>query len=181
MQHDPKGKVKTKLPQHIKSGAEMSDCERYRYVLWRAWGQENKTILWIGMNPSTADALHNDPTCTRELNFSIAWGFEKYLKANVLDWRATFPKDIPTDPKMAASATGREKLLAMAIKADMVIAAWGKLPAKLNEESHKVAKLLAENNVSLFCLGTNKDGSPKHPLYLRKDLTPQPWTGYQTV
>lgn len=82
---------------------------------------------------------------------------------------------------MAASATGREKLLDMAVKADMVIAAWGKLPAKLNEESHKVAKLLTENNVPLFCLGTNKDGSPKHPLYLRKDLTPQPWTGYQSA
>ena len=176
--HDPGGKVRLKLPGGIVASAEMSPCTKYRYSLERIWDITKPTILWIGMNPSTADALHDDPTCAREMTFSKTWGYGQYWKANVMDWRATFPKDIPTDPQEAISSAGRQKLLAMASTAKMVIAAWGKPPGKLELEARALAKTLQGLNITLYCLGTNQDGSPKHPLYLKKSLTPIPWTGY---
>jgi hypothetical protein len=174
-EHDPKGKVKIKLKDHIKAGAIMSSCQHYRYELSREWGNADTSILWIGMNPSTADANFDDPTCGREVRFSKDWGFNRYLKVNVLDWRATFPKDIPTDPKIAASAEGRAHLLKLASESQMVMAVWGKLPPKLAHQAHIVAELLQQKNIPLMCLGQNKDGSPKHPLYLKANLEPRLW------
>ena len=153
--------------------AVLSDCQRYRYRLERIWDPQKPKILWIGMNPSTADAQYNDPTCTREINFSKDWGFGHYLKSNILDYRATFPKDLPDDPNQAASQTGRQHLLEMAQSADLVIAAWGKLPAKLANQGTIVAQLLNTHHIPLKCMGRNKDGSPKHPLYLPKTQKPQ--------
>lgn len=173
--HDPKGKVRLKLEDHITAGAIMSSCEKYRYELSRKWGAGDKTILWIGMNPSTADAEFDDPTCGREMTFSKTWGYNRYLKTNILDWRATFPKDIPTDPQIAASSQGRKHLLSLAQEADMVMAVWGKLPKKLAHQAFIVADILQSKNIELMCLGQNMDGSPKHPLYLKKDLLPRPW------
>jgi len=173
--HNPGGKVKTKLKSEVIGSALFSPDRIYRYSLTRHWGDGDKKILWIGMNPSTADENHNDPTCTREMNYTKDWGYNHYIKCNVMDWRATFPKDIPTEEGKAASAAGREVLLNYAKESTMTIAGWGKLPKKLEHESLAVKTLLLENNIPLYVLGLNKNGSPKHPLYLKKDLKPFKW------
>ena len=55
----------------------------YRYLLWREWNnnhaldncyKEDKTVLFIMLNPSRANAELNDPTITRCINFAKAWG-----------------------------------------------------------------------------------------------------------
>ncbi len=64
--HDPGGKIKTKLPPNVRGDAVFSPCGKYRCWLTRDWGPVNSPrVLWILMNPSTADAEHNDPTITR--------------------------------------------------------------------------------------------------------------------
>jgi hypothetical protein len=49
------------------SGAEFSPCGDYRYSLWRMWSEEENAprVMFIGLNPSTADATRNDPTIRR--------------------------------------------------------------------------------------------------------------------
>lgn len=170
--HDPGGKVRLKLPDGVIGGASYSDCGRYRQALTRDWtpqGQVPRAVLFIGMNPSVASAEVSDPTCHRELVFARDWGFTRYLKGNMLDWRATSPKDIPQDPGMACSPDNLTALLHMAQEAELVVMAYGKLHKRYQPIVRQITGRIAALGKPLKCFGLNKDGSAKHPLYLRKD------------
>ncbi len=170
--HDPGGKVRLRLPDGVIGGARFSDCGRYRQALTRDWTPEGHTpraILFVGMNPSVADVDVSDPTCHRELMFARDWGFTRYLKGNMLDWRATSPKDIPADPAQACSVENIPVLLAMAAEAETLVMAYGKLHKRFDPIVAQVLSAMHQTNKPLMCLGINQDGSAKHPLYLRKD------------
>lgn len=170
--HDPGGKVRLKLPDGVSGGATYSPCGRYRQMLSRDWTPEGaapRTVLFVGMNPSVASAEVSDPTCHRELIFARDWGFTRYLKGNMLDWRATSPRDLPADAAAACSPANIPALLAMAQEAEIVVLAYGKLHARYQGVVRAVIGSIAETGRPLKCFGFNKDGSAKHPLYLRKD------------
>lgn len=176
--HDPGGKVRLKLPDGVIGGATFSNCGRYRQALTRDWtkeGQPARAVLFIGMNPSVADAAASDPTCHRELMFARDWGYSRYLKGNMLDWRATSPKDIPPDPSLACSPANIPILVEMAQEAETVVMAYGKLHARFQPVVREVFTAIAALGKPLQCLGVNKDGSAKHPLYLRKDTVLRPF------
>ena len=170
--HDPGGKVRLRLPDDVIGGATFSDCGRYRQALTRDWTPEGavpRAVLFVGMNPSVADAEASDPTCHRELMFARDWGFTRYLKGNVLDWRATSPKDIPADPALACSAANIPVLVEMTQEAELVVMAYGKLHKRHHGTVAEVLRAIAAVGRPMKCLGLNQDGSAKHPLYLRKD------------
>ncbi|MEQ9257920.1 MAG: DUF1643 domain-containing protein [Roseovarius sp.] len=176
--HDPGGKVRLRLPDGVEGGALFSACGRYRQALTRDWTPEGalpRAVLFIGMNPSVADADVSDPTCHRELLFARDWGFTRYLKGNMLDWRATSPKDLPTDPALACSPANLPALEDMAREAELVVMAYGKLHKRYAGIVSEVIARVAATGTPLKCLGLNKDGSAKHPLYLRKDTEPMPF------
>ena len=176
--HDPGGKVRLKLPDGVIGGATFSECSRYRQALTRDWtpeGTSPRAILFIGMNPSVADAAASDPTCHRELMFAQDWGYTRYLKGNMLDWRATSPKDIPADPDLACSSANIPVLKEMAAEAETLVMAYGKLHKRFQPVVQQVITAMAATGKPLMCLGLNKDGSAKHPLYLRKDTTLTPF------
>jgi hypothetical protein len=175
--HDPGGKVRIQLPDGILGEALISACERYRPSMSRDWtkpGQVPKSILWIGMNPSTANAFVSDPTCNRELIFSRDWGYSRYLKGNMLDWRATNPKDLPP-PELARSENNIPEILRMAEASEAVVMAYGKLHLRYQPFVEETISALQQIGTPLLCLGLNKDGSAKHPLYLRKDTQLKPF------
>lgn len=178
--HDPGGKVRLKLPDGVIGGATFSTCGRYRQALTRDWtpdGAAPHTILFVGMNPSVANAEASDPTCHRELIFARDWGYTRYLKGNVLDWRATSPRDIPPEPDVACSPANIPTLQEMAAESETIVLAYGKLHKRFQPVTDRVIQAMADTRKPLMCLGLNKDGSAKHPLYLRKDtrLIPFPW------
>lgn len=83
-QHNPGGQRMIRLPDEVGRDAEFSECNTFRRKLMRDWtaeGQQPRTILWLGMNPSTADLNFNDPSCHREILLSRQWGYTRYLKA----------------------------------------------------------------------------------------------------
>ncbi len=47
------------------SGAVISDDGLYRYALSRIWDRSKQAAMFVGYNPSTADALKDDPTIRR--------------------------------------------------------------------------------------------------------------------
>lgn len=55
----------------------------YRYLLWREWDISNKTVSFIMLNPSRADAQINDPTITRCINFALSWGYGRLEVVNL--------------------------------------------------------------------------------------------------
>lgn len=176
--HDPGGKVRLALPDGVTGSAEFSACGRYRQALTRDWTAPNvspRAILFIGMNPSVADAAASDPTCHRELIFARDWGFTRYLKGNMLDWRATSPRDIPEDPARACSSANIPALIRMAAAAEIIVMAYGRLPARYQPLVREITARMRASGKPVMCLGLNKDGSAKHPLYLRKDTALRPF------
>lgn len=167
--HDPGGKVRIRLPDGVIGGAVFSSCGRYRQTLTRDWTPEGtapRTILFVGQNPSVATAEFSDPTCNRELGFARKWGFTRYVKANMLDWRATVPKDIPSDPELACSPDNLPALLREADRAEEVLLGYGKLHKRFAKIVARTLLELQKTGKPLNCLKLNKDGSAGHPLYI---------------
>jgi hypothetical protein len=184
MGHDPGGKVRHPLPTGMTGRAEFSACGRYRRTLFRSWGrdqlsflnveQAQGSVLFIGMNPSTADAYVDDPTIRREIGFAKSIGFLELVKCNIGDYRATNPRDLPTDGS-ACTAENLKAIEAEARLASLVIMAHGVPPAPLRLAAQQVTFMLTDLlGLNLFCFGKTKEGFPKHPLYLpaKSDLIP---------
>jgi len=174
--HHPGGKTRIALASHIRGAAFISPCGRYRPWLSRDWttpGAPPKAVLFVGLNPSVADAHASDPTCHRELTFAQDWGFTRYFKANVMDWRATAPKDLPHDPKLARSADNMGHLRRLAGEADLIVMASGNVHPRFARLERETLDALREAGKPLKCFGKNKSGSAKHPLYLRRDAVLQ--------
>jgi hypothetical protein len=70
------------------------------------------------MNPSSADDQFDDRTCRRELDFSQQWGYNAYLKGNILDWVETNPDLLPADCNVARSELNLPAIRAMAEQAE---------------------------------------------------------------
>ena len=150
----------------------------FRYTLRRDFlsrvllpDQRRGAVLFIMLNPSTADASKNDPTITRCEGFASAWGFDTLLVGNLFAARSTDPKDLKRlgDP---VGPLNDDALVDMAHDASMVIAAWGE-KGKLHRRDQHVLALIARIR-SVFRIGpATKDGHPRHPLYLAQTLTPE--------
>jgi len=78
----------------IRTDATISPCGTYRYDLTREFDPKGEWILWIGLNPSTADHRNDDPTITREIDFSHGFGFPNLAKCNLYALRSKDPKDV---------------------------------------------------------------------------------------
>lgn len=170
--HDPGGKSRFPLPEGMRGDAVFSQCGRYRQRLERDWtapAEAPRTIMFCGMNPSTADALVQDNTCARETDRARRLGYTRYLKGNVLDWRATNPRDLPKDPAIACSSANLPALIAMACESELVVMAYGRLHPRYGDVVGQIIAALRDTGRPLVCFGLNQDGSAKHPLYLRKD------------
>jgi hypothetical protein len=169
--HDPGGKVRLALGPGVHGDALMSPDGRYRQLMRRWLGDTfpERYIMFIGMNPSTADASVDDPTCAREWSFARREGFTGMIKANVGDYRATDPKALLRDGIVAVSPANLPAIRAAAVKAEIVVLCHGKLNRALAPAGAEIVAALRKDRVRLMCFGTNADGSAKHPLYLRAD------------
>ena len=138
---------------------------RYRRRLVRNWtpdGVAERTVLWIGMNPSMADGLQDDRTCRREQNISRRFGFSKYLKGNLLDLMETDSALLPQDLRIARSNQNIGEVTEMAAEASWVILAHGLLPPRLHQATVDIYDMLRETGTPIGCFQTNADGSPSH-------------------
>lgn len=160
------------------SNAMFSPCRIWRYSLTRIWDESKPVLVVIGLNPSTADEKKNDPTVTREIGFAQLWGYGGLLKVNAFAYRATDPKELlqllKCDLLERAIGPENDRVLREACAGRAVLAAWGTI-ATVRNRSDQVEKILEEAGARVRCLGRNKDGTPKHPLYLAKDTNPEPY------
>jgi hypothetical protein len=149
--------------------ATISPCGKYRYVLSRRWGSA-QPLVWIMLNPSTADASVDDPTIRRCCGFARDWGCGGIDVYNLYAYRATNPKEL----LRCADPVGAENdYWIRNIEQDLrVVVAWGNnaKPARVKQ----VVDLL--NNRELQCLGTTASGNPKHPLYIAGNTVPTSWS-----
>ena len=154
--------------------AVFSPCRRYRYVLWRTiesslFRDRDKAVMFIGLNPSTADEVRDDPTIRRCIGFSREWGYSRLCMTNLFAYRATDPRVM----KEADDPIGPENddyLRRLSKEVDCVIAAWGN-GGGFNNRDTAVMDLFP----SLYALGLTRAGKPRHPLYVRSGSEPILW------
>ena len=149
--------------------AILSEDRKYRYILSRTWDETKPTVLFIGLNPSTADENEDDSTIRRCINFARSWGYGGILMANLFAYRATNPRKLYSEQDPIGSDNDFY-IKEYADKSEMIIACWGN-HGRFNNRSQRVYNLIG----SLNCLDTNKNGEPKHPLYIRSDTRPKPY------
>lgn len=165
-------------------GAEISEDGKYRWRLWRVWDQALPRVLWIMLNPSTADATENDPTLKRCISFSEKFGFGSLEVVNLCPERSPDPDDVDWISYkhgcvawhrniQAWSEATREcsRMKASSSIEISIIAGWGEGPKKfcqgLNQRPMEVLPKAAINYFgSIDCLHVTKKGHPGHPLYL---------------
>src|SRR5690606_28870987 len=169
--HDPGGKVRLRLAPGVHGDVVMSVDGRHRQLMRRWLGDAfpQRYIMFIGMNPSTADANVDDPTCAREWSFARREGFSGMAKCNVGDYRATDPKTLVQPGVVAVSEANIPTIRRVARGAGQVVLCHGKLNRALAPAGRAIVEALREDGIELWCFGTNADGSPRHPLYLRAD------------
>ncbi len=155
------------------SGATFSRCRRWRYLLWRRWDETKPTANFLMLNPSTADEVQLDPSCTRARLYTERWGFGGLIVTNIFAWRATDPEEMkavrdPVGPGNDAA------ILRAAREAAIVVCAWGNHGAH-RERGERVATAFRFAGIQLHYLKMNGGGHPAHPLYLPGTLGPVHW------
>lgn len=154
--------------------AVFSPCRKYRYLLSRTWDESKGYVVFVGLNPSTADETMDDPTIRRCMGFAKAWGMGGIVMVNLFAYRATDPRDM----KNAEDPVGPENdkwLKKMGKYTHTVVAAWG-THGTFQSRNITVREIFNYlefwGYIHFTCLGLTKDGHPKHPLYLKSDLVP---------
>ncbi len=161
----------------VPGSAIFSECRKYRYVLTRHIPQLVRWVrpcLLIMLNPSDANAEENDPTITRCDGFATSWLCTSLTVVNLYGLVATDPKELAIHPSPIGPDNDKHlhEQLEAHWKTGVIVAAWG---ANAAAKHHSRASILQTLSGRVHCLGVNKDGSPKHPLYLPKAQLPVPW------
>lgn len=157
----------------VKRSAEISECGRYRWALYRSWSGGTKGIVcFIMLNPSKADGSIDDPTIRRCIAFAMAWGYSGMVIVNLFALRSTDPKELWKENNPMGGARNDSEILGAVEGSNLTVAAWGtKMPYRRDWEVEKLLK-----GQPIHCLKKSKNGSPVHPLYQPANLTPQPVT-----
>ena len=148
-------------PELVERAAVLSDCGRYRYRLWRKWADsEHRPILWVMLNPSTADAEIDDPTIRRCMQFSKRWGYGAMWVGNLYAFRSSDPSVLwGMGASEAHGPDNARHLRGMANESALTVCAWG-APGSNGTPGHRDYW----SPGGLWCIGRTKDGFPKHPL-----------------
>lgn len=141
----------------------------YRYTLRRGpWLNGEGTVLFVMLNPSTADALEDDPTIRRCVSFAQLWGYAWLTVANLYALRATDPRELlghrdPVGPE------NNEAIRRLASSSTEVVVAWGATRHPEPSRARQVLEVVEFYAGTARCLGQTKNLHPRHPLYVRRD------------
>lgn len=155
------------------SGALFSECRQYRYRLWRSWDTSKPVLGFVGLNPSTADETVDDNTMRKCQAFARAWGFGRFEMLNLFAWRSTDPHGLLCAAEPVGADNDRH-LVDGARACDRLVLAWGShtFLGELLTKRAGIVRTAISNGRDVGVLGVNKDGSPKHPLYLSVPKSP---------
>lgn len=157
-------------------GAVLSPCERFRYSLWRGWGadlQSTPSLLFVMLNPSTADHQDNDPTIRKCIGFAKKFGFLGLEVVNLFAFRATKPADLRAAGYPVGDRNDHHIHVALDRCDKRVVCAWG-ANARGLERPKQVLELIRQRGGQPHTLWRCIDGTPSHPLMLPYTCPLQP-------
>jgi len=145
------------------NGAIFGEDRSYRYALYRIWDPTLTTIMFIGLNPSTANETEDDPTIRRVKRFAKDNGYGSVMMVNLFAYVTAYPEEL----KKCADPVGKfndQFLKDLGKTCSEIVFAWGSFP-EAKDRAKEVIKLFPDG----VCLLQNRDGSPRHPLYVPAD------------
>ena len=159
------------------SRAVPSDDECYRYWLEREIDPERDcTVMFVMLNPSTADEEQDDPTIRRCIGFARDWGCGRLIVTNLSPLRATNPKNLkaagPDPPDVRKK--NLEHVQCGAEAADKIVLAWG-THGRWEDRGGEMIETLRGWGYCLYTLGLTRYGWPRHPLPVPKGTKPIPF------
>ena len=175
--HDPGGKTRIPLKAGVNGTATFGgEKDEYRYRLTRTWDTAKPYVLFVLMNPSTADPNSDDPTVAKCCRFAKSWGYGGIVVANTFAYRCTDQKRL-TETGDPIGPDNDKHIIELAKESAIVVFAYGKPGQKsLRSRGPALAKLIIDKTgVKPHVLSLTKDGTPKHPLYLKETLKPVVW------
>ncbi|MFN8296760.1 MAG: DUF1643 domain-containing protein [Chitinophagales bacterium] len=156
--------MKTQLFIKNTTGASFSHDRTHRYSLWRIWDENKPLVMFIGLNPSTANENENDPTIKSCMRIAKANGFGGMYMMNCWTYISRDPKLLKTNPM--ADEWNNNLITVTASKCKDVVFAWGNFSI-VSEKGRD--RELYEMFPNAKALTVNKNGSPKHPLYCKSE------------
>lgn len=149
------------------NGASFSEDRKYRYSLWRIWDKTLPLVMFIGLNPSTANESTDDATIRRVKTIAANLGYGGVYMMNCFVYISTDPKGLVID--IISCCLNDNLLIEVSKKCKDVIFAWGNFDVV--KTTGRDAELI-EMFPNAKALQINKNGSPKHPLYCKSDIQP---------
>jgi hypothetical protein len=147
------------------SGAILDHERRYRFLLWRFW-DDRPRMLFVGLNPSTANELQDDPTIRRLCGFAQSWGYGGIYACNVFSQITPYPNELRAETAIhPADVHALQMVSELAV---LAVCGWG-------DGIERAAYGAARANTirgylkAPMCFGLTSKGNPKHPLYLPKE------------
>jgi len=156
---------------NLKDSAIFSEDRKYRYSLTRVWDDSKPMILFLGLNPSTANEINDDPTIRRIKKFAFDWGYGGIHMLNCFPLVSPDPLDLiffkKNHQEYKAEIQINDSLIyRIWLEWPIIVFCWGSFSIVRelcrDQELHEMFP-------KAFCFGKNANGSPKHPLYLKSD------------
>lgn len=149
----------------VLSGAEFSEDRKYRYALWRIWDETKPAVMFIGLNPSTANETESDRTITRVSTFASDWGYGGFYMTNLFGIVSSKPEILVTDPNPIGE--NDYWLNKVSAHCDIIVFCWG-----VFKQARTRAEEVKKRFPGAYCLKKTKEGHPWHPLYVSAATKP---------
>ncbi len=149
----------------IIKGAVLSPCKKYRYQLWRIWDDSKPKVMFLMLNPSTADEKDDDATIRKCMRYTRKWGYGGFYVGNLYGFRST-EKSVLKKVKNPIGEVNDEHLKLLSKKCEKVVCAWG------NGEGRPERIFKSFKDLYYLKLNKDREESPAHPLYLNGELKP---------
>lgn len=191
------------MTDYTKAQAVITKDGTYRLSLIREWrdidshddanwylNPKNKwqprPVVFIMLNPSTADGEVDDATIRKCVKFAQRWKFERLEVVNLFSFRATDPQVMKAGVLEGGDHSANNRAIVDACsRAGLVVCAWGS-HGRFTARDWEVMRLLKDTGFwtspgstsKIKALAINTDGTPKHPLYCKDDsvLVDMQWT-----
>ncbi|HWP58981.1 MAG TPA: DUF1643 domain-containing protein [Candidatus Acidoferrales bacterium] len=158
--------------------AVIDESGKFRFLLEREWAPLLPRVLFIMINPSTADAEQDDPTIRRCVDFAKRWNFGSLSVVNLFGFRSTDRLALQAWRDTVVGNYNDEWIKRAAVQAAAIVAAWGNLERWQRPRAQALLETVLKE-YPIWCLGKTKAGDPRHPLYVRGDTKLQPFRGMQ--
>lgn len=147
------------------SGAVFSSDGLHRTRLWRVWDASLPVLVWCLLNPSVATGERSDLTLAKCIGFAKRNGYGGVIIVNLFTIISTHP-GVLSKQLHYANVWDCDEHIKWACSAPVlakVVAGWGSKPWAEKRAIHVLNYLRSLRRGNVLCLGTTKDGQPRHP------------------